>query len=275
MGTVHGVYLKYVGVSVLSLAGYCAMIQSASVEGDNVALLELLAYTAKRVLQSLTILSLAYSCILNAIIAILFKLEAGMEIIGKNKKTGEIPWWSYVVFFPFHLPSMLYTNIHLQYGTHMVEKDGKIAPEIVPQASEVQPGWWIGGCYGHRLKKDWSGIVDLTVEFPESCIKQTKEYLSIQTWDGVPAAPDQIEEAASFAVAARDKGDVLVHCAHGRGRSTTIMAACLVKAGLFSTWIDAFEKGIKPHRPCCKLNAKMRQNLTEWQAQYAGSKKGQ
>ena len=274
MGTVHGVYLKYVGLSVISFAGYVAMIQSASVEGDRVALMELLGYTMGRVLQSLLLLSLGYSAILNGLIAILFKLEAGMEIIGKNKTTGEIPWWSYAIFFPFHLPSMLYTYIHLEYGTHKVEKDGKQIQEEVPQASEVQPGWWLGGCYGHKLNKDWSGVVDLTVEFPESCIKRTKEYLSIQTWDGVPASPDQIEQAATFAVAAKREGDVLIHCAHGRGRSTTIMAACLVKDGLYSNWEEAFEKGIKPNRACCKLNLRMRQNLTEWQAKYAGGDDG-
>ncbi|GKY92631.1 hypothetical protein MPSEU_000233200 [Mayamaea pseudoterrestris] len=271
MGTVHGVYLKYVAVSVLSFAGYVAMIRSVSVDGDRVALMELLTYTMQRVLQSLTVLTLAYSAFLNCLIAILFKLEAGMEIIGKNKKTGEIPWWSYVIFYPFHLPSMLYTHLHLEYGTQAVEKDGKTILEEVPQATEVQPGWWLGGCYAHKLDKDWTGIVDLTVEFPESCIKRTRDYLSIQTWDGVPASPDQIEQAACFAVEAQKDGDVLIHCAHGRGRSTTIMTACLVKAGLYSDWEKAFDLGIKPYRPCCKLNVRMRQNLTEWQTKYASN----
>ena len=78
MGTVHGVYLKYVGLSVISFAGYVAMIKSASVEGDRVALMELLAYTMGRVLQCLLLLYLGYSAILYCFIAILFKLEAGM-----------------------------------------------------------------------------------------------------------------------------------------------------------------------------------------------------
>jgi hypothetical protein len=271
MGTVHGVYLKYVGVSALSIVGYSAMIRTASINGDRVALLELLGYTLRRVLQSLTILSLGYSAVLNCVIAILFKLEKGMEIIGKDKDTGTIPWWSYALFFPFHLPSMIYTYIHLEHGTQMVVKGGKSVAEEVPQATEVQSGWWLGGCYGHKLQKDWAGVVDLTVEFPESCIQNTKAYLSIQTWDGVPASPEQIEEATNFAVAARKEGDVLIHCAHGRGRSTTIMAACLVKEGLFPTWKDAFEMGIKPYRPCCKLNARMMQNLTDWQATYVAN----
>ena len=46
------------------------------------------------------------------------------------------------------------------------------------------------------------------------------------------------------------------------------MCACLVKAGLFKNWLDAFENGIKPYRSVCKLNRRMRQNLQAWQEQY-------
>jgi len=58
------------------------------------------------------------------------------------------------------------------------------------------------------------------------------------------------------------------------------MCACLVKAGLFPTWQEAFEQGIKPNRPCCKLNGRMVENLTAWQAIHEAnremdSKKGQ
>ena len=276
MGTVHGVYLKYVGLSALSFAGYSMLARDE--DGARVSLMELLGVATQSIAQSAgfvtratAALVLGYSTVLNGAIAVMFKLERGMQIIGKDRKTGQIPTWSYIVFFPFHIPTKIYTYIHSLTGTQKIEKDGKTIEELVPPASEVQPGWWIGGCHGHELDKDWAGVIDLTVEFPESTINRTKTYLSIPTWDGVPASPDQLEEAAIFAVKANDdgKGDVLVHCAHGRGRSTTVMCACLVKAGLFSTWEEAFETGIKPKRPCCKLNRRMRQNLTEWQAKYA------
>ena len=127
--------------------------------------------------------------------------------------------------------------------------------------------------YARELNMKWAGIVDLTVEFPELCIDQTDEYLSIPAWDGVPAIPSKIEEAACFAAEAHKKGHVLIHCAHGRGRSTTIMVAALVRAGLFNTWEEAFEEGVKPKRPVCKLNKKMRTALTEWQNTYVFQKK--
>ncbi|KAL3919453.1 MAG: hypothetical protein SGARI_007203 [Bacillariaceae sp.] len=270
MGTVHGVYLKYVGLSALSYAGYSLL--SAV---DNDTSVSYSAEDSRSMITKLSALVLGYSTVINGMIAILFKTEKGMAIIGKNKTTGEIPLWSYLVFFPFHIPTLLYTHVHTRISVHK-DKDSKSDKPTyhpVPVASEVQPGWWVGGCYGHELGKEWGGVVDLTVEFPESCIRHTKHYLSAPTWDGVPLAPDDLEAAATFAVEARKDGDVLVHCAHGRGRSTTVMCACLVKAGLFDNWKDAFEKGIKPYRTVCKLNRRMRQNLEAWQAQYVDGKK--
>jgi hypothetical protein len=217
---------------------------------------------------------LGYSTVLNGAIAVMFKLEKGMGLIGKDPKTGQIPMWSYVIFFPFHVPTIIYTHIHTRLGTMKVKtSDGKTKRETVPVVSEVQPGWWVGGCYAHEINKEWGGIIDLTVEFPERT--KTQFYLSIPTWDGVPATPVQLEEAATFAVEARKHGDVLVHCAHGRGRSTTVMCACLVKAGLFNTWEEAFEKGVKPGRPVCKLNGLMKKALTAWQNEYVIGKKAQ
>lgn len=278
MGTVHGVYLKYVGLSALSYAGYALLarhddesrvtakelLAGLLLGGDTHAETRQLAAPTLSIYRAVPVLLLGYSAILNGSIAILFKTEVGMGLIGKNRKTGQIPLWSKVLFFPFHVPTRLYTYFHMRSDR------GK-----VPVASEVLPGWWVGGCYGDQLNKDWAGVIDLTVEFPESTFERTTSYLSIPTWDGIPASPAQLEEGANFALQAMKLGDgsILVHCAHGRGRSTTMMCACLVKAGLFKTWEEAFEQGIKPRRPVCKLNRRMKQNLTEWQALYVDKSK--
>lgn len=271
MGAVHGVYLKYVGLSAVSYAGYSMLVSGSGAGGTGRSLsssdsMPLWKFGAAAVL--------GYSAVLNGAIAVMFKMERGMSLVGKDPKTGQIPRWSYVLFFPFHVPTIIYTHLHTRMGTMKVKgTDGKTTREPVPVASEVQPGWWVGGCYGNELNKEWGGVVDLTVEFPERM--KTKSYLLVATWDGVPATPAQLENAATFAVEARKQGDVMVHCAHGRGRSTTVMCACLVKAGLFPTWQEAFEKGIKPGRSVCKLNGLMKKALTAWQEQYVDSKKAQ
>lgn len=273
MGTVHGVYLKYVGLSALSYAGYSLFAaESPSVSTGRVMTEE----TSRSLVKMLPAIVMGYSTILNGAVAVLFKLEWGMSIIGKDKTTGQIPAWSYMLFFPFHIPTILYTKIHSKISRTKTQdpKTGEMKYQRVPAASEVQKGWWVGGCDAHELgHKDWGGIIDLTVEFPETCRNNTRHYLSAPTWDGVPLSPVDLETAANFAMEARQAGDVLVHCAHGRGRSTTVMCACLVKAGLFSSWEEAFEKGIKPYRTVCKLNKRMQENLAAWQAQYVDGKK--
>jgi hypothetical protein len=275
MGTVHGVYLKYVGLSALSYAGLSLLYTQPTVAAGRMTS-EDDGGGSRALAKLLPALVLGYSTVLNGAIAVLFKLEWGMGIIGKDKNTGQIPTWSYIVFFPFHIPTILYTRIHTRISRAKMPdpKTGKLRYQNVPVATEVQKGWWVGGCQADELgPKEWGGIIDLTVEFPESCRKSTKHYLSAHTWDGVRLAPADLESAATFAVQAREHGDVLVHCAHGRGRSTTVMCACLVKIGLFSNWEEAFDKGIKPYRPVCKLNRRMQDNLAAWQAEYVDGKK--
>eukprot|EP00968_Pinguiococcus_pyrenoidosus_P021602 scaffold2850_cov235-Pinguiococcus_pyrenoidosus.AAC.15 len=164
---------------------------------------------------------------------------------------------SYLLWSAFHGPTWLYTFLHTELG--------KISG--TPVASEVYDGWYIGGVYSYELKEAWAGVLDLTVEFPENCIGQTMAYKLVPVWDGTPPTPQQLEEAAEFCVAARARGKVLVHCAHGRGRSTCCMVAALTKAGAFATWEDAFD-ACKKKRPVVKLNSKMRRALKAWAEDY-------
>jgi len=73
MGTVHGVYLKYVGLSAISYAGF-SFLENASRDIDDRGHGE--------GLQRLSSLYLGYSALLNGMIAGLFKMEWGMSIIG-------------------------------------------------------------------------------------------------------------------------------------------------------------------------------------------------
>mmetsp|Transcript_69019 Transcript_69019/g.173904 ORF Transcript_69019/g.173904 Transcript_69019/m.173904 type:complete len:254 (+) Transcript_69019:74-835(+) len=251
MGTVQGVYMKYVAMSSIS---YATLYALAPEVGSD----EAISFPFQCVLSLL-----AYLSLLNGIIAMLFRMEEGMELLGKEAATGRVPPWSYVLFVGFHFPTWLYTRLH-----GFQDKANGIAV-----ADEVAQGWWLGGRYGNELGKTWAGIVDLTCEFPELSKGKTSDaYLLLRCWDGVPPSPAQLEEATEFAVRKRATGDILVHCAHGRGRSTTVMCACLVKQGLFKSWEDAFV-AVKKKRPVVKLNSRMRQALTTWQETYITSQK--
>ena len=146
MGAVHGVYLKYVGISALSYGGYTCLVGNADstpqfFSTTSTTIWDLFSHDINRLeMNSLLRFGIAsmlkYSSIVNGAIACLFKLERGMSILGKNEKTGQIPLLSYVVFFPFHFPSILYTHIHTRNGTYAhKDNDGNVFRERVPVVS--------------------------------------------------------------------------------------------------------------------------------------------
>lgn len=90
MGTVFGVYLKYV---VIAVAGALA---STATRGQNSE-------------WTFTSAFLMYVAVVNAIISCCFLSCRGMSLIGKRSKDGSIPFWSYVVWGGFHLPTYIYT----------------------------------------------------------------------------------------------------------------------------------------------------------------------
>mmetsp|Transcript_77068 Transcript_77068/g.150970 ORF Transcript_77068/g.150970 Transcript_77068/m.150970 type:complete len:268 (-) Transcript_77068:271-1074(-) len=263
MGTVFGVYLKYVALSTM---GFGAAYKHLTDDYEITAAAAFFLYMG----------------VANGIISALFFLQKGMWVLGKDEKTGKIPLWSHVVWFGFHLPTQLYTFVHhyvlghlFMVGAVVDAKTGKTT--ALPAATEVVPGWYIGGKYSDELRMfKWGAIVDLTVEFNEACIGECAVggYKLVRCWDGVPPTPDQLEDAAVHCANAYHtakvmgrRTPVLIHCAHGRGRSTTSMCAALVRAGLFDSWEAAFE-ACKKERPVVKLNGKMRKALTDWFSKY-------
>lgn len=235
MLTVYGVFLKYAGLSMAA-----GLFSSVS---EN---------------QILRMISL-YVALINGVVTIGFLSNVGATWLGK-RGDGSLPWWSLILWSGFIAPTWLYTMIHTFLGKRY---------HSVQEADEVLDGWWLGGRYADVVKdrpRRFSGIVDLTCELPERLAQCTDEYKLIPVWDGSPPSPDLIEEAAAFCVASRRNGQVLIHCAHGRGRSTTIICAALVKAGRFENWRDAFA-ACKLRRPVVRLNAKMRAALETWQQQ--------
>ena len=237
MGAVHGVVLKYVGVTAVASAALCVTPSSSYARPPLIVV-----------------------AVTNLVIVCLFVANRGTSLLGKDPKTGRSPLAYYVAWCGFVVPTWIYTKVHTVLG----KRHG------VPEATEVVDGWWLGGRYADGAPgrpARWSGCLDLTCELPERCFDDSDEYKLVSLWDGAPPSPDLVEAAAEFCVAASHKGPVLVHCAHGRGRSTTVMCACLTKAGLFPDWQSAFA-ACRLKRPCVRLNARMRRSLEEWQAAY-------
>jgi protein-tyrosine phosphatase len=172
------------------------------------------------------------------------------SLLGKQT-TGEIPWWSWFIWWPWHLAA----------HTSAWWFRGRGAPPF----TEVHPGWWLG-TWPHQAQspEPWEAVLDLTCELPRR--QQTQHYLCVPTWDMTQPSDDDLLTAVAFVLTQRDAGrPLLVHCAHGRGRSTMVVVAGLVAAGLHPTWQHALDH-VRLQRPNVRLSSTQQRSLTEWQA---------
>ena len=79
---------------------------------------------------------------------------------------------------------------------------------------------------------------------------------------------EQIEMASAWAAQRVEEGySVLVHCAHGHGRSATVMGAILIRQGIADS-VDDAEKIMKKSRPRVRLNARQRKGLGAWYVRF-------
>jgi hypothetical protein len=220
----------------------------------------------------LTYFYLIYAAILNFYIATLFFVRRNMNLLMKDRTTGQLPIISYILFSPFFIPTYLYTAVHALHGALGHSKGPKI-----PFASKLGlkgKKLYVGGRYVKEITDitEWDGIIDMTCEFPEN--GKSKKYLNIQCWDGQPPPVEFLEEGARFGAAVVSgvgnngkSGSLMVHCAHGRGRSCLMMCAVLVRAGEAEDWEEAFDI-VKKGRSVCNLNEGMKQRLREWTKKY-------
>ncbi len=175
-------------------------------------------------------------------------------LLGK-RPDGSIPWWSYVVFWPWH-------------GLVRVVAAANRANE--PPRHEVAPGWWLGGWPSTAASfTQWPAVLDLTNELPRTAPPGTP-YLNVPAWDGTVVPPDRIEAAAAWAVAQRARGPVLVHCAAGHSRSAVALAAAFVRAGASSDPEDALAT-LKRTRATVRPTRAQRAALEAWARQQPHS----
>lgn len=185
-----------------------------------------------------------------------FKLKRCDWLIGKDSTSGRVPLWSYITYWSFHATNWIY--IHIAKA---------IRVWYVDNANEVAPNFWIGNWWVDSVSgvAEWEAILDLTTEFPER--GNAKHYLNLPTWDGNAPSPARIQQGAEFIVKHAKNGPCNIHCGYGVGRSTTVMCATLVVAGLYDNYLAAFEH-IKTKRKIVRLNKHMRATLEEWQAEF-------
>lgn len=83
---------------------------------------------------------------------------------------------------------------------------------------------------------------------------------------------DQIDEGVAWAMRHTRAGlPVLIHCAHGHGRSATVLAAVLIAGGA-TEGVAGAEAAMKAARPRVRLNRRQRAALLAWLDARGGAK---
>ncbi len=122
---------------------------------------------------------------------------------------------------------------------------------------EVAPGLFLGRrARAEELPKDVQVVVDLTAEHDEpKGVREGRVYRLLSTLDG--CAPDEAGLRALVSELAPKSEPIFVHCAVGRGRSSTVAAALLLARGLAATPEEA-EARLRAARPFVKLTRQQR-----------------
>ncbi|HVN42503.1 MAG TPA: hypothetical protein VMT50_06935, partial [Steroidobacteraceae bacterium] len=123
------------------------------------------------------------------------------------------------------------------------------------------PGLFLGRrARAAELPKGVEVVVDLTAEHDEpSGVREGRAYRLLSTLDG--CSPDEAGLRALVSELALSSAPIFVHCAVGRGRSSTVAAALLLARGLAQTPEEAEER-LRAARPYVKLTARQRALLT-------------
>lgn len=130
---------------------------------------------------------------------------------------------------------------------------------FVQHQAEVIPGLWVGGW--PRQGAPEHAQLDVTAELPRR--GQSLRYHCVPMLDGAAAHLDHLEEAVAQAVRWRAEGlPVLVHCAHGRGRSVAVVCGVLMVEGHADTWDDAYAL-VRKARPAAHLTGAQQRMLSE------------
>lgn len=135
---------------------------------------------------------------------------------------------------------------------------------------------WLGGAplyprdYDLLLESGIDAVVNIRAERHDDVELYTDhgiDYLQLKVLDLLVPPSDILDEGVAFIHKHVEAGNtVLVHCAKGRGRSNTLLAAYLMRyEGM--TFAEA-AAAIKEKRPLSNLQSRHRRVVEEWMKQY-------
>ena len=144
---------------------------------------------------------------------------------------------------------------------------------------EITPKLWLGGAphyardYQFLLDNGITAVLNIRAEREDDVRLYQKHditYQQLKVLDVTVPSEEMIDAGVAFVRQQIEDGrTVLVHCAKGRGRSATILAAYLMLYENMS--FEQANQTMKSIRPLTKLEGRHRQKLENWAANDAQS----
>ena len=137
---------------------------------------------------------------------------------------------------------------------------------------EITPQLWLGGAphyardYQFLLDNGITAVLNIRAEREDDVIHYRKNniaYSQLKVLDVTVPSDEMITMGVDYVrQQVADGRTVLVHCAKGRGRSATILAAYLMQYEGMS--FEEANQAMKAKRPLTKLESRHRQRLENW-----------
>jgi len=141
---------------------------------------------------------------------------------------------------------------------------------------EITPQLWLGGAphyprdYDFLLEAGIDAVVNIRAERHDDVDVYERhgiDYLQLKVLDILVPPPEILSEGVAFIHRHVQAGNVvLVHCAKGRGRSVTLLAAYFMYHDGMS--FEEVDDMLREKRPLSNLQSRHRTVLTEWLQDY-------
>lgn len=163
-----------------------------------------LAYAALKAPSAPLRLALGYSAGVGFVIAGAASLDIPW-LLGKRRRDGSIPLWSYLLFSSFHLGFRVYVKVR-----RLVSEE--------PIYTKVTPEWYVGGWpfAPGDVPAGKPAVVDCTCELERTTVVENLPYLNLPAFDSRVPKLEYFHEGVRWSMEQQRAGrPVFVHCAFG------------------------------------------------------------